>query len=121
MIGRSAVHYVRFVVGLDQPQMQTTPAEPDVLSSFLPGAKRIVEVGVFEGFTTRVLAEGADRDAVVIYGIDPCFSGRLGISLGEAIAGSTTAENSRAAWEASSTSLARMSTRTCRHPSISCS
>lgn len=85
MIGKSAMHYVRVVLGLDQPQTQTTPAERDVLSSFLPGAKRIVEVGVFEGFTTRVLAERADRDAV-IYGIDPFFTGRLGISWGERIA-----------------------------------
>lgn len=85
MIGRSAMHYARVVLGLDQPQTQTTPAERDVLASFLPGAKRIVEIGVFEGFTTRMLAERADSDAV-IYGIDPFFSGRLGISWGEWIA-----------------------------------
>lgn len=79
------MHYVRVVVGIDQPQTQTTPAERDVLASFLPGAKRIVEIGVFEGLTTRALAERADSDAV-IYGIDPFFSGRLGISWGERIA-----------------------------------
>lgn len=85
MIGRSVVHYARVVIGLDQPNTQTTLAERDVLVSFLPGAKRIVEIGVFEGFTTHVLAESADSDAI-IYGIDPFFSGRLGISWGERIA-----------------------------------
>lgn len=85
MIGRSALHFARFTWGLDRPETQTTPAERDVMASFLPGAKRIVEIGVFEGLTTKILAEHADRDAV-IYGIDPFFSGRLGISWGEWIA-----------------------------------
>jgi predicted O-methyltransferase YrrM len=73
------------LAGLDVPQTQTTPAERKLLASFLPGAKRIVEIGVFEGFTTRMLAERADADAV-IYGIDPFLAGRLGISWGERIA-----------------------------------
>jgi predicted O-methyltransferase YrrM len=85
VIGKSAIHYARVVAGLDEPQTQTTPAERELLASFLPGAKRIVEIGVFEGRTTRILAERADADAV-IYGIDPFFSGRLGISWGERIA-----------------------------------
>ena len=85
LIGHSVIHYARVLAGLDQPQTQTTAAEREVLASFLPGAKRVVEIGVFEGFTTRMLAERADRDAV-IYGIDPFFSGRLGISWGERIA-----------------------------------
>lgn len=85
MIGKSALHYARVVAGLDEPQTQTTEPERDLLATFLPGAKRIVEIGVFEGRTTRMLAERADADAV-IYGIDPFFSGRLGISWGERIA-----------------------------------
>lgn len=85
MIGNSALHYARIVAGLDEPQTQTTKAERETLASFLPGTKRIVEIGVFEGFTTRMLAERADADAV-IYGIDPFFSGRLGICWGERIA-----------------------------------
>jgi predicted O-methyltransferase YrrM len=85
MIGNSVLHYARFVVGLDEPQTQTTMAERELLAAFLPGAKRIVEIGVFEGRTTRMLVECADSDAV-IYGIDPFFRGRLGISWGERIA-----------------------------------
>lgn len=85
MIGKSALHYVRVVAGLDEPRTQTTLAERNLLATFLPGGKRIVEIGVFEGRTTRMLAERADADAV-IYGIDPFFSGRLGICWGERIA-----------------------------------
>jgi predicted O-methyltransferase YrrM len=57
VIGNSALHYARIVAGLDEPQTQTTKAERETLASFLPGTKRIVEIGVFEGFTTRMLAE----------------------------------------------------------------
>ncbi len=85
MIGKSFIHYVRVLAGRDQPQTQTTVGEREVIASFLPGAKRIVEIGVFEGRTTRTLAERADGDAV-IYGIDPFFTGRFGISWGERIA-----------------------------------
>lgn len=92
MIGKSVIHYGRVLAGLDEPQTQTTESEREVLVSFLPGAKRIVEIGVFEGFTTRLLAERADPGAV-IYGVDPFFSGRLGISWGERIARSYNREH----------------------------
>ncbi len=85
LIGHSFFHYVRVLAGLDLPQTQTTQAERELLASFLSGAKRIVEIGVFEGYTTRILAERADADAV-IYGIDPFLAGRLGICWGERIA-----------------------------------
>lgn len=85
MTGKSLLHYIRVIFGFDEPETQTTLAERECLASFLQGAKRIVEIGVFEGRTTRVLAERADVDAVV-YGVDPFFSGRLGISWGEQIA-----------------------------------
>ena len=78
LIGSAAFHYIGVVAGLYRPETQTTQAEREVLASFLPGAKRIVEIGVFEGFTTRMLAEHADADSI-IYGIDPFFVGRLGI------------------------------------------
>ena len=56
-----------------------------MLRKFIRGCKLIVEIGVFEGFTTRMFAESCDPDAV-IYGVDPFFTGRLGISWGLRIA-----------------------------------
>lgn len=84
MIGESALHFLAVRVGLQEPATQTSPAERKVLAKWLKGAKTIVEIGVFEGFTTRVLAENADEGAT-IYGIDPFFTGRLGICWGERI------------------------------------
>lgn len=85
MIGRTFAHYVAVSIGLGSPHTQTTEAERELLSKQLPGRKRIVEVGVYEGFTTRVLADASDPDAT-IFGVDPFFSGKLGISWGLLIA-----------------------------------
>lgn len=85
MIGKTFIHFLGVRAGLSQPHTQTTASERNVIASYLPGAKRIVEVGVFEGYTTRLLAEKSDTDAV-IYGVDPFFAGRLGISWGMLIA-----------------------------------
>ncbi len=84
MIGKSAAHYVRIIFGLDQPETQTTAAERECLASFLPSAKTIVEIGVFEGFTTRFIADRASP-GTIIYGVDPFFGGRLRVSWGEKI------------------------------------
>jgi predicted O-methyltransferase YrrM len=72
-------------IGVRLPQTQTTENERMLLCKQLPGRKRVVEVGVFEGFTTRVLADASDPDATV-YGVDPFLTGRLGISWGLLIA-----------------------------------
>jgi len=84
LIGKTVRHYLSVRLGLDIPQTQTTEAERVTLKEYLPGKKRIVEIGVFEGFTTRLLAEASDTDATV-YGVDPFFSGRVGISWGRKI------------------------------------
>lgn len=79
------MHYAGVLLGLEQPQTQTTEAERSLLCEHVPEKKVLVEVGVFEGFTTRLLAEAADHDAIV-YGVDPFFAGRIGISWGLRIA-----------------------------------
>ena len=85
MIGRSIAHTINVLVGNEAPHTQTTPEERAELVRYLPGAKTIVEIGVFEGASTALLAVNADRDAT-IYGIDPMFPGRLGICWGEIVA-----------------------------------
>lgn len=84
-MARSFLHYIRVVFGIDQPQTQTTEAERKALARWAAEAKVIVEIGVFEGFTTRFLAESTVLDSR-IYGVDPFFPGRLGICWGESIA-----------------------------------
>jgi predicted O-methyltransferase YrrM len=79
MAGETAMHALRVLLGRDTPATQTSRAERDLLAKCLPGRRRIVEIGVFEGFTTRVLAEASDAEAKV-YGVDPFLCGRAGIS-----------------------------------------
>ncbi len=81
MIGKTFIHYLAVSAGISLAQTQTSSDERNLLKKYLPGRKRIVEVGVYEGFTTRALADASDHDAVV-YGVDPFFAGRLGISWG---------------------------------------
>jgi predicted O-methyltransferase YrrM len=83
--GASVLHFCAVAAGFEKPQTQTTQLERNLLVAHLPGKKRIVEIGVFEGFTTHVLAQHADPDAI-IYGVDPFFKGRLGVSWGYQIA-----------------------------------
>ena len=84
MIGKTFIHYVAVMIGFELPHTQTTEAERDLLLTKLPGRRQVVEVGVFEGFTTKLLADAADAEATV-YGVDPFFAGRLGISWGRLI------------------------------------
>jgi predicted O-methyltransferase YrrM len=72
-------------MGLDAPQTQTTEAERTLLREFLTGRRVIVEIGVFEGFTTKYLADWAEKKSKV-FGVDTFSPGRLGICWGELIA-----------------------------------
>lgn len=84
-VGKSAVHLLRYYAGWDIAITQTTQAERQCLSRYATGKTRMVEIGVFEGVGTRVLAAaivpGGD-----LYAIDPFVAGRLGINWGKPIA-----------------------------------
>ena len=79
MLGKTFLHYLGVALGICTPVTRTSHTERQLLTTYLPGKKAIVEVGVFEGFTTRELADASDTEATV-YGIDPFFRGRLGAS-----------------------------------------
>jgi predicted O-methyltransferase YrrM len=81
VFGSTALRFFAIFFGAVQPDTQTTEAERILLKKHLVGKKKIVEIGVFEGFTTRVLTESADADAK-IWGVDPFFTGRIGICWG---------------------------------------
>jgi len=78
-LAANALHYLRYRVGLDPARTQTTEAERALLGELAPGRKVIVELGVFEGVSSRVLRAAMDRDAE-LYCIDPFPTGRLGFS-----------------------------------------
>lgn len=83
-LATNALHYLRYRAGLDQARTQTTEAERALLSELAPGRKVIVELGVFEGVSSRILRAAMDRDAK-LYCIDPFPAGRLGFSPQESI------------------------------------
>jgi predicted O-methyltransferase YrrM len=78
-LATNALHYLRYRAGLDQARTQTTEAERALLSEVAAGRKVIVELGVFEGVSSRILRAAMDRDAM-LYCVDPFPAGRLGFS-----------------------------------------
>src|SRR6267143_3081666 len=84
-IGRSVTHLLRYYAGLDPADTQTTAAERECLTRYASGRARLVEIGVFEGVGTRVLA-GAIARGGELFAIDPFVTGRLGMNWGKPIA-----------------------------------
>jgi predicted O-methyltransferase YrrM len=85
MKGGALIHWLRYVVGLDAAITQTSAAERELLAKAVTDAKRIVEIGIFEGVNTATFALNAPSDAKV-YAIDPFFKGALGFNYGKFIA-----------------------------------
>lgn len=84
-MAKAFTHLIKYLLGLDQASTQTTQKERDAISRLAKGKKRVVEIGVYEGVTTGVIAKALNNDAI-LYGIDPFITGRIGICWGKAIA-----------------------------------
>lgn len=82
---KALTHLVRYKLGIDQAQTQTTQAERDCVAKYAKGKKLCVEIGVYEGVTTATIASVLESDAI-LYGIDPFIAGRSGICWGLPIA-----------------------------------
>jgi predicted O-methyltransferase YrrM len=75
----SLKRYIKYLFRVDDLQTQTTRAEQAGLIKYASGKKTAVEIGVYEGVNTVTLAGVLCNDGI-LYGIDPFFPGRLGIS-----------------------------------------
>ena len=64
------VKFLQFVLGLRQTATSVSSAEHDLLSSFARGKRCIIEVGVFEGATSRFFCREM-APAGVLYLVDP--------------------------------------------------
>ena len=84
MKGNALVHYIKYILRIEAAETQTTIAERNALKEFSKNARCCVEIGVFEGVNTILIAESMDSEGV-LYGIDPFFKGRLGVSYHELI------------------------------------
>jgi predicted O-methyltransferase YrrM len=78
-------HYVAWKVGLTSATTQTTAAERDCLARHARGRRRLVEIGVWHGVTTKRLRSAMDPQGV-LSAVDPFPVGRLGFSVQQHIA-----------------------------------
>lgn len=74
----NSLHYVRYRLGLSEPIGETEPEERELLRRYAAGKRRLAEIGVFHGVSTRLLREVMAPDAI-LSAIDPFFRGRFGL------------------------------------------
>src|SRR4051794_27163850 len=83
--GQAVVHTARYLLGLDRAATQTSSAERETIARFARGRRQALEIGVFEGATTALIAKEIAGDGT-LFAVDPFFAGRLGICWGKIIA-----------------------------------
>lgn len=73
------MHFMLYHCGLQSARTQTSQPERNILQKYASGQYCVVELGVFEAVTTRVMRQVLHPKGC-IYGIDPFPVGRLGFS-----------------------------------------
>ncbi|MBG87080.1 MAG: hypothetical protein CMO80_09300 [Verrucomicrobiales bacterium] len=84
-MAKEFIHTLLYLLGLHSARTQTSAAERAAVARHASGCKRLAEIGVFEGATTRVIADNMHPEAE-FHGIDPFFKGRIGVCWNEFIA-----------------------------------
>src|SRR3989442_860662 len=84
---RVLLHLILWRLGLASAESQTTIAERECLARYAAGRRRLAEIGVWHGGTTRRLRAAMAPDADLL-AIDPYSVGRLGFSAQRSFAGS---------------------------------
>jgi predicted O-methyltransferase YrrM len=85
MTGRALIHASRYWLRLDRAATQTSLAERETVARFAQGRRRALEIGVFEGATTALIAQALAPDGK-LFAVDPFFPGRMGICWSKFIA-----------------------------------
>jgi predicted O-methyltransferase YrrM len=111
------LHFLKWTVGLASPGTQTTDAERACLLRHATGRRRLAEIGVWHGVTTRLLMRAMAPDGVY-FAIDPYPVGRLGFSTQMVIArrGVSRVRNGRVIWLRTSGAEAAADPRFLEHP-----
>jgi len=78
-------HFVQWSIGLAAAEAVTSPGEAEALARCARGRRRLAEIGVWEGGTTKRLRAVMAPDAT-LFAVDPFPRGRLGFSTHRAIA-----------------------------------
>lgn len=82
---RVTTHFLLWSLKLARPETQTSEAERASLGRHAAGKKRVVEIGVWHGVTTKVLRNAMAPDGILL-GVDPYPKGRFGFSVQRVIA-----------------------------------
>jgi predicted O-methyltransferase YrrM len=92
-------HYIAWTIGLAPATTETTTAERDCLARYATGRRRVVEIGVWHGVTTKRLRSVMHSQGVLT-AIDPFPVGRLRFSVQQHIAHREVAsvDNGEVAW-----------------------
>jgi predicted O-methyltransferase YrrM len=96
---RVLTHYLAWKMGVAGATTQTTTAERDCLAQHAQGRRRVVEIGVWHGVTTKRLRAAMHPEGVLT-AVDPFPVGRLGFSVQQEIAHREVGAvvNGRVAW-----------------------
>lgn len=81
MIGNQMFHCAAVLLGLRPAATQLSAPETSLLESLASQASAIVEIGVFEGATSRRIIEKMPANGTMVC-VDPFFAGRLGLAYG---------------------------------------
>jgi predicted O-methyltransferase YrrM len=76
---RPHAHFLLWSLGLAEAGTQTSQAERDCLARHASGRRRLVEIGVWHGVTTRRLRAAMAPDGL-LFAVDPYPIGRFGFS-----------------------------------------
>lgn len=85
MVGGAALHWLKYSLGMDSAHTQTSEAERQLLARYATKSRALLEIGVYEGVTTRALAEAMPETAE-LFAVDLFFKGRLGMCWAKMIA-----------------------------------
>jgi len=79
MTGGAAFHWLLYSLSMQAANTQTSDAEREMIANYAKTSQSLLEIGVFEGVTTRVIAESMPATAE-LFAVDPFFRGRFGIN-----------------------------------------
>jgi predicted O-methyltransferase YrrM len=74
------VHFIKWRLGLAPAEVWTTARERACLARHVAGKRKVVEIGVWHGGTSKGL-RSAMADDGVLFAVDPYEPGRLGFSI----------------------------------------
>jgi predicted O-methyltransferase YrrM len=95
----AVLHFLRWQFRVGKATTETSPSERAALARFAQGRRRLVEIGVAQGVTTKRLRAAMAPDAE-LWAVDPYFPNRIGLRFSEMIAHGEVAsvENGTVRW-----------------------